>query len=138
MMVEISPTLSIPENEFTYIFIRSSGPGGQNVNKVSTSVQLRFDVGNSQFLTDEMKARLFESAGRKINRSGILVIEAKRFRTQEQNRSAAESRLVTLIQNALVKLKKRYPTHPTKASQERRFKQKKLISRIKSLRRSTD
>jgi ribosome-associated protein len=135
-MIHISPKINIPDHELVYQFIHALGPGGQNVNKVATSVQLRFDFKRSTALPDDIKARLVILAGRNINKEGVLIIEAKRFRTQVQNRSAAKQRLVTLINKAMVKLKHRHPTHPTKISQEKQVNKKKLKSKLKSLRQS--
>jgi len=137
-MLRITPTLSIPDDELSCTFMRASGPGGQNVNKVSTAVQLRFDVCNSSSLTEEVKTRLVKLAGNKMTQGGALVIEAKRYRVQEQNRIEAELRLAALIQKALVKPKKRWATKPTAASQARRVESKKRKGKAKRLRRSTD
>ncbi|MDP2995212.1 MAG: alternative ribosome rescue aminoacyl-tRNA hydrolase ArfB [Anaerolineales bacterium] len=135
-MLQITPTLSIPDDEMTCTFVRASGPGGQNVNKVATAVQLRFDVRNSPSLTEEVKARLVKLAGNKMTQDGVLVIEAKRYRAQEQNRSDAEQRLTTLIQKALFKPKRRRPTRPTMASQMRRVDSKKRRGAVKRIRQS--
>jgi ribosome-associated protein len=137
-MLHITPTLSIPNDELSCTFVRASGPGGQNVNKVSTAAQLRFDVRNSPSLTEEVKTRIVKLAGNKITQEGVLVIEAKRHRSQEQNRIDAESRLVALIQKALVRPKKRWPTKPSSASQARRVESKKRKGKAKRLRQSTD
>ncbi len=135
-MLQITPTLSIPDDELTCTFVRASGPGGQNVNKVATAVQLRFDVRNSPSLTEEVKARLVKLAGNKMTQDGMLVIEAKRYRAQEQNRSDAEQRLTALIQKALFKPKRRRPTRPTMASQIRRVDSKKRRGAVKRIRQS--
>jgi ribosome-associated protein len=135
-MLQITPNLSISEDELTVTFIRASGPGGQNINKVATAVQLRFNVLKSPLLTEEVKTRLAKLAGSKMTKDGELVIEAKRFRVQEQNRADAELRLVALIRKALVKPKIRRPTHPTAASQARRVAAKKHKGKIKHLRQS--
>jgi ribosome-associated protein len=134
--MEITPSLSIPDSELSIDFIRASGPGGQNVNKVATAAQLRFDVRNSPSLTEEVKARLVRLAGSRITQDGILVIEAKRYRTQEQNRADAMLRLEALIQKALVRPKKRRPTRPTLASQARRVETKKKRGNVKRLRQT--
>jgi ribosome-associated protein len=135
-MVQITPNLSIPDDELTCTFVRASGPGGQNVNKVATAVQLRFDVCNSPSLTEKVKARLVRLAGSKMTHGGVLIIEAKRYRAQERNRSDAELRLVALIQKALVNPKRRRATKPTAESQARRVESKKRKGKIKRLRQS--
>ncbi|HUE98299.1 MAG TPA: alternative ribosome rescue aminoacyl-tRNA hydrolase ArfB [Anaerolineales bacterium] len=136
-MLEITPSLQIDERELRIDFIRASGPGGQNVNKVATAVQLRFDVGAS-LLTDEVKARLIHLAGKRINTEGVLLIEAKRFRSQEQNREDAIQRFVELVRKSLVKPKARRKTKPTKAAKEKRLKEKKERGEVKKLRQSKD
>ena len=133
-MLHITPTLFIPDDELTCTFVRASGPGGQNVNKVASAVQLRFDVRNSSYLAEEVKARLIKLAGNKMTHDGVLVIEAKRYRAQEQNRSDAEQRLTALIQKVLVRPKKRQPTRPTIASQKRRVDSKKRRGAVKRIR----
>lgn len=135
-MLQITPTLSIPDDELTCTFVRASGPGGQNVNKVATAVQLRFDVRNSPSLAEDVKARLVKLAGAKMTGEGVLLIEAKRYRAQEQNRADAELRLSALIQKALVKPKKRQPTRPTMASRMRRVDSKKRRGAVKRIRQS--
>ena len=134
-MIEITPFLYIDERELTFDHIRASGPGGQNVNKVATAVQLRFDVRASS-LPQDVKARLASLAGKRVTGEGILVIEAKLFRTQEKNREDAILRLVELIRKAAVKPKKRTKTKPTIASREKRLKSKKARGETKRLRRS--
>src|SRR5512139_3601164 len=99
-MIEITPSIQIDEQEIDYDFIRSTGPGGQNVNKVSTAVQLRFNVNESAALPQEVKARLARLAGKRLTSEGILIIEARQYRSQERNRLAAQSRLIRLIQQA--------------------------------------
>ncbi len=135
-MLRVSPTLTIPDSELVFAFIRSSGPGGQNVNKVATAVQLRFDVRASPSLTEEVKRRLIHMARKRVTSDGILVIEAKRYRTQEQNRLDAELRLTALIQKALLPPKKRRPTKPSAASQTRRIEAKKKRGETKRQRRT--
>jgi ribosome-associated protein len=136
-MIEISPSLSIDENEIQLDFIRSSGPGGQNVNKVATGVQLRFNISASSTLPEEVKLRLRSIARNRITQDGVLVIEAKRFRTQEQNREDAIARLVGLIFQATQAPKPRKKTRPTLASQAERVEEKKRRGAIKRLRRYT-
>lgn len=130
-MIEITPQLAIDEREIGLQFIRASGPGGQNVNKVATAVQLRFDVAHSPSLPDDVRARLMRLAGNRLTREGELVIEAKRFRTQERNRQDAVDRLVELIRRATEKPKPRVATRPTLASKKRRLESKKQRGEIK-------
>lgn len=132
-MIEITPNIKINENKLHFDYIRASGPGGQNVNKVATAVQLRFDVRSSS-LPEDVKTRLFHLAGKRMTSEGILLIEAKQFRTQEENREDAIQRLITLVRKSLVKPKPRKKTKPTKASKEMRLKSKKKRGEIKSLR----
>jgi ribosome-associated protein len=133
-MIRITATVAIDEGEIAESFIRSSGPGGQNVNKLATAVQLRFDVRGSRSLPDEVRVRLEKLAGRRLTRDGVLVITAERHRTQERNRQDARERLVVLIRQAAIRPKPRRPTRPTAGSRERRIKAKKRRSRIKRLR----
>jgi ribosome-associated protein len=136
-MIEVNPSLSIDENEIQLDFIRSSGPGGQNVNKVASGVQLRFNVDTSTTLPDEVKFRLHSIARNRITQDGVLIIEAKRFRTQEQNHEDAVARLVALIYQATEKPKPRRKTRPTLASQAERIEVKKRRGAIKRSRRTT-
>lgn len=133
-MVEITPTLSLDDSEIQMEYIRASGPGGQNVNKVATAVQLRFDIQASPELGEEVKGRLMRLGGKRVTAEGILVIEAKRHRTQEQNRSDAILRLTELIQKALEKPTLRRATRPTLSSQTRRIASKKKRGEIKKQR----
>jgi len=134
-MIRITDCISIDEGELEESFIRASGPGGQNVNKLASAVQLRFDVRHSPSLTDDVRTRLERLAGRRLTREGVLVITAQRHRTQERNRQDARERLIELIRQAAVAPVPRRPTKPTKASRERRIETKKRRSRVKGLRR---
>jgi ribosome-associated protein len=135
-MIQITPSLSIDEREFTESFIRSSGPGGQNVNKLSTAVELRFDAARSPSLNPNLLARLRRLAGRRMNDDGVLIIKAQSFRKQERNRAEALARLVDLIRRAAVPPKPRRATKPTLASKQRRLNAKTRRSNIKRLRTS--
>ena len=128
--------MKIDPKELQFEFFRSSGPGGQNVNKVSTAVRLRFDIRKSPSLTDEVKERLIRLAGSRVTEQGVLRIEAHRFRTQERNRQDALDRLASLIDQARKRPIHRRPTKPTHASRERRIKGKKLRATAKHQRRS--
>jgi ribosome-associated protein len=134
-MIFITPTIVISKNEIKLNFIRSSGPGGQNVNKLATAVQLRFDVKNSPSLPDEVRTRLMRLSGDKITKDGILVIRAGRFRTQERNRQDAVERLIKLIQKASELPKARIKPKPSKASKERILAAKRRRSALKRTRR---
>jgi ribosome-associated protein len=136
-MIEITPSFSLDENELQFTFIRSSGPGGQNVNKVATSVQLRFDLLNSSLPAD-VKERMHRLAANKITGEGDLLIEARRFRTQEQNREDAVNRLIQLIQKAFQKPKMRRRTKPTAQSREKRLQEKKQRGDVKKMRQNKE
>jgi ribosome-associated protein len=127
--------ITIPNNEITFRYTCSSGPGGQHVNRVATAVQLRFDINNSQSLSNTTKNRLFQLAKHRINKQGILLIEAKRFRSQDRNRQDAIERLHLLIKQASLKPVRRNKTKPTRASKLQRIKQKKQKSRTKQQRK---
>jgi len=134
-MLEITPSFFIDEHELQFDYTRASGPGGQNVNKVATAAQLRFDLTSSS-LPEEVKTRLTHLAGRRITSEGILLIEAKRFRTQEQNRADAIQRFVELARKSFAKPKPRRKTRPTKASKEERLNVKKRRGEIKKIRQN--
>jgi ribosome-associated protein len=134
-MIHIAPTIAIEESEIQEEFTRASGPGGQNVNKVSTAVQLRFDVSHSPSLPDDVRQRVIRLAGRRITEDGVLVIVARRFRTQNRNRQDAIDRLVRLIRKASEKPKVRRKTVPTLASKRRRLEAKRRQAEIKHMRR---
>jgi ribosome-associated protein len=135
-MIRINATIAIGEGEIEENFVRASGPGGQNVNKLSTAVQLRFDVRHSPSLAGDVRARLERLAGSRLTRDGVLVINAQRHRTQARNRQDALDRLIDLIRHAAVAPVKRRPTKPTRASRERRIEGKKRRGGIKRLRRN--
>jgi len=126
-MIQITRTIKIDESEIQENFIRASGPGGQNVNKVATTVQLRFDVANSRSLPDEVRKRLISLAGNRITEDGVLIIEARRFRTQGRNREDATERLVKLIRKAAQRPQIRRKTRPTLASKKRRLESKAVV-----------
>ena len=134
-MLRVTGHIEIDEREIDEQFVRASGPGGQNVNKLSTAVQLRFDVRHSPSLPGDVRARLERLAGSRLTRDGVLVIIAQRHRTQLRNRQDALDRLLDLIRRAAVAPIRRRPTRPTKASRERRIEGKKRRGGIKHLRR---
>jgi ribosome-associated protein len=133
-MIVITPSIALDENEIEERYIRSSGPGGQNVNKVATAVQLRFDARASPALDEGTRRRLATLAGRRMTKDGVIVITAERFRMRERNREDALARLVDLIRRAAVAPKRRRPTRPSAGSRERRLESKQARGRIKRLR----
>jgi ribosome-associated protein len=132
-MLRVTDTITIYENELDERFVRASGPGGQNVNKVSTAVELRFDVGASS-LPHDVKTRLIQLAGKRMTEEGVLLIDSREHRTQAQNREAARARLVSMVQQAAVRPKKRTPTKPRRGAREERLATKKLRGQVKELR----
>jgi ribosome-associated protein len=129
--IDITPTISIDENELDEHFVQASGPGGQNVNKVATAVQLRFDVERSPSLPEDVRRRLKALSGRRLTQDGVLVIDARRFRTQERNRADARERLAALIRDAATPPKPRRATRPTLASKKKRLESKAQRSQVK-------
>jgi ribosome-associated protein len=135
-MIPITPTISLDERELEERFLRSPGPGGQNVNKVETAVQLRFDVARSPALPEDVRARLLRLGGRRVSSEGVLTIEAHRFRTRERNREDALERLVALIRRASEQPKPRKATRPSLASKHRRLESKRQRGDVKRLRKT--
>ena len=136
--MRITPAVELDDKDVEERFVRSSGPGGQNVNKVSTAVELRFNLAANHSIPPPAKARLVKLAGRRLTGDGILILQADRFRTQEMNRSDARKRLVELIAQALIAPKPRIKTKPTRGSKERRLKSKIVRSGVKKLRQARD
>ncbi len=135
-MLVVTPSIRIDENEIQETFVRASGPGGQNVNKLATAAQLRFNVRTSPALPDDVRHRLMRLAGRRVTNDGVLIIHASRFRTQEQNREDARTRLVALIQAAVAPPTPRRATRPTRAAHQRRVDSKRRRGTVKSERRT--
>ncbi len=136
MSLEITPNLSIDDDLLDERFVRSSGPGGQNVNKVSTAVELRFDLARCEALPQRAVQRLRRLAGSRLTDEGTIIIKAERFRTQERNRADARERLAALISKSLVEPKRRIPTKPSRGAKERRLKAKSERSQVKRQRQS--
>ncbi len=130
-MLQVTPTLAIPDAELVERFVRSAGPGGQNVNKVSTAVELRFDVAGSPSLPEHVRERLLARRDRRLTDEGVLVLSAQRFRTQDRNREDARERLAALIAAATVAPKKRIATTPSKGAKERRLGAKRERASVK-------
>jgi ribosome-associated protein len=130
-VIPVTPSIAIEEAELHFDFVRSSGPGGQNVNKVATAVQLRFDAARSPSLPEDVRERLRRVAGKRMTADGVVVITAQRYRSQQKNREDAVGRLVSLIERAAVAPKKRRKTKPTRESRERRLDEKKQRGRVK-------
>ena len=133
-LLRVTPQIAIDESELSERFVLASGPGGQNVNKVATAVQLRFDLANSPALNDEVRARARSLAGRRLTKDGVLVLEGNRFRSQERNREDVRERLLDLLRRASVAPAKRKKTRPTKASKLRRLESKVSRGRLKRMR----
>jgi ribosome-associated protein len=134
-MIHVAPGIDLDENELSFEFVRASGPGGQNVNKVATAVQLRFDVAHSPALPDDVRARLRKIAGQRMTSDGVLIIEARATRSQTRNREAAIEQLVKLIRKAAVPPKHRRKTRPSAAAKQERRERKAQRSQTKQLRR---
>lgn len=135
-MIRIPPHIVVHDDEVTFDFVRASGPGGQNVNKVATAAQLRFNIQSARGLPEAVKVRLIQAAGKRVTRAGVLVIDARRFRTQERNRQDAIDRLSALLQQCARAPKKRIPTRQPRAVRERRLSDKRVQATRKRARRN--
>ena len=138
MAIFVNDRISLGDDEVSEQFVRSPGPGGQNVNKVATAVQLRFDARGSESLPDDVRARLIDLAGARVTKHGVIVIDAHRFRTRERNREDALERLVSLVRRAAVVAKPRRATRPSRASRQRRIEDKRQRSQLKQARQRPD
>jgi len=137
-MLRITDRIVLDDRDLSESFIRAGGPGGQNVNKVASAVQLRFDAAHSSALTDRVRARLAVIAGRRMTQDGVLVITAQRFRTQERNRADAYERLADLIRRAAIEPERRIATRPTRAAKRRRLDSKTARGKVKRLRQAPE
>lgn len=138
MAIRVQPGIELDEDEIEEAFIRASGPGGQNVNKVASAVQLRFDAANSPNLNDRVKRRLVTVAGSRMTKDGVIVLQADRYRVQSRNREDALARLIEMIRDAAAVQKYRVPTRPTRASKERRLQGKAKRQNVKAGRKRPD
>ncbi len=138
LMIPVTTNITLSDNEIKVSFTHASGPGGQNVNKVATAVKLTFDIVNSPSLPQDVKKRLQALGGRRVTKEGALIIDARRYRTQERNRQDAVDRLVSLVRNAASKPKPRKRTRPTRASREKRIQSKRNRSVVKQMRQAVN
>ena len=138
MAIFVNDRISLADDEVSERFVRSPGPGGQNVNKVATAVQLRFDARGSESLPEDVRARLIDLAGARATKRGVIVIDAHRFRTRERNREDALQRLVSLVRRAAAVVKPREPTRPSPAAKQRRVEDKRRRSQLKRARQPPD
>ena len=134
-MIRITPSISLDERELEFDFVRAAGPGGQNVNKVATAVQLRFDAKKSPSLPEDVRSRLLKLAGSRATAEGVIVIQGRRFRSQHRNRQDVVDRLVDLVRQAARRPRRRIKTRPTAASRRKRLEEKRRRGRVKHMRR---